>query len=53
MNKYRFAHLPLCLPHRSPDMKREYEFVTAQIQAEELRAVRKNNFLFLTNTLPD
>ena len=35
------------------DMKREYEFATAQIQPEELRAVRKNNFLFLTNTLPE
>ena len=30
-------------------MKREYDFATAQIRAEELRAVRKNNFVFLTD----
>ncbi len=31
------------------DMQAEYEFATKLIRAEELRAVRKNNFMFLTN----
>ena len=31
------------------DMAEEYEFVTRLIRPEELRAVRKNNFVFLTS----
>ena len=32
------------------DMQAEYEFATKQIRAEELRAIRKNNFVFLMQT---
>ena len=31
------------------DMQAEYEFATKLIRAEEFRAIRKNNFVFLTS----
>lgn len=35
------------------DMKREYEFATSMIRPEELRAIRKNNFMFLLGRRSD